>query len=97
MMEEQQGAKGTVEGGVFFTEASIQGAAPIKHLHVEISRQNSNLIEVKKLLAQKAISVGGTAIMNFRYGQKKHSWFQQVFTFKWDTESWHGEGDAIKM
>ena len=95
-MEERYGVKGTIVDGVFFTESSVQNSVPIRHLHVEVSRQNSNLGEVKKLLAKQALSLGATAIANFRYGQKKHSWFQQVFTFKWDTESWHGEGDAIK-
>jgi len=96
-MEERYGVKGTILDGIFFTESSIQNTVTIKHIHVEISRQNSNLNEVKKLLANKASSLGATAIINFRYGQKKHSWLQQAFTFKWDTESWHGEGDAIKL
>lgn len=95
-MEERLGVKGTLVEGIFFTESSIQNTMPIKHLHVEISRQNSDLGEVKRLLAKQATSIGATAIINFRYGQKKHTWFQQAFTFKWDTESWHGEGDAIK-
>jgi len=96
-MEERYGVKGTMLDGIFFTESSIQNALPIRHLQVEISRQNSNLGEVKKGLAIQAASIGATAIMNFRYGQKKHSWFKQAFTLKWDSESWHGEGDAIKL
>jgi hypothetical protein len=96
-METRHGVNGTLQEGVFFTEASIQGATPIRHLHVEISRQNSNLSDVKVRLAKDARSIGATAIMNFRYGQKKHPWFELTFTFKWDTESWHGEGDAVKV
>jgi len=96
-MEDRQGAKGTVQDGVFFTESSIPGAPVLQHVHVEISRQNATLSEVKKLLAEKVKASSGTALMNFRYGQKKHEWWEQVLTFKWDTESWHGEGDATRM
>ena len=83
--------------GVFFTESAPPAPLPtIKHLHVEISRQNANLTDVKRKLAQQAQGMGAGAIVNFRYGQRKHKWWQLVFTFKWDTESWHGEGDAVR-
>jgi hypothetical protein len=65
-------------------------------LHVEISLQNADLGQVKRRLAAEARDCDATAIMNFRYGQKKHQWWELVFTFKWDTESWHGNGDAVK-
>lgn len=96
-METRAGVKGTVANDIFFTEEAIPSTSVLRHLHVEISRQNSNLLEVKERLAQEAKSLGATAIMNFRYGQKKHEWWQLVFTFKWDTESWHGEGDAVRI
>lgn len=96
-METRAGVKGTVASDIFFTEEAIPSTSVLRHLHVEISRQNSNLLEVKERLAQEAKSLGATAIMNFRYGQKKHEWWQLVFTFKWDTESWHGEGDAVRI
>ena len=94
MIEERHGAKGTVQDGIFFTEAVIRGAPVIKHLSVEISRQNSTLSEVKSRLAAEAKACGGTALMSFRYGQKKHHW-TDLLSFKWDTESWHGEGDVV--
>ncbi len=97
MMESKFGVKGNTFQAVFFSEDSIAGATPIKHLHVEISRQNANLNEVKERLVEEAKLIGATAIMNFRYGQRKHAWWEQAFTFKWDTESWHGEGDAVKI
>jgi len=96
-METRFGVQGTVLNEIFFTEHTIPSASPIRHLHVEISRQNANLMEVKDKLVQEAKSIGATAIMNFRYGQKKHEWWELVFTFKWDTESWHGEGDAVRI
>ena len=96
-MESRCGVKGVVLDGVFFTEASIPNATPIQRLHVEISLQNSNLNEVKQRLAQEVKRIGGNAIMNFSYGQKKHEWWELFFTFKWDTESWHGEGVAVRI
>lgn len=94
-METRFGVKGTVLDNIFFTEDIIPNAKHIKHLHVEISRQNSNLSEVKEKLASEAKALGASAIMNFKYGQKKHKTWELVLSFKWDTESWHGEGDAI--
>jgi len=96
-MEIRFGVKGSLCNDVFFTESTVPGAAVLRHLSVEISRQNSNLTEVKQRLAEQARNVGATVVMNFRYGQKKHRWWELVFTFKWDTESWHGEGDAVKL
>ncbi len=93
-MEERHGVKGTVQDGVFFTESSIPQAKLVKHLHVEISRQNSTLSELKARLAAQVKECGGTALSTFRYGQRKHHW-TELFAFKWDTESWHGEGDAV--
>lgn len=96
-METRFGVKGNVSGNVFFTEEAIPAAKVIRHLKVAISRQNANLDEVKQKLAAQAQSLDATVIMNFRYGQKKHAWWELVFSFKWDTESWHGEGDAVRM
>lgn len=96
-MEERHGTKGTVYDGIYFTEDVIPGALVAGHVKVEISRQNANLTEVKAKLAQQTKRLGVSSVMNFRYGQRKHSWWQQVFTFKWDTESWYGEGDAAKI
>jgi len=96
-MEDRFGVKGTLYDDIFFTENNVSGATQLEHLKVEISRQNANLTEVKQRLARQAHDLGATAIINFRYGQKKHQWWELVFTFKWDTESWHGEGDAVKL
>lgn len=96
IMETRNGVRGVVFDDVFFCEVGIPNATPIKPLHVEISLQNSNLDEVKRRLAEEAKRLGANAIMNFHYGQKKHEWWELIFTFKWDTESWHGEGVAVR-
>lgn len=94
-MEERFGVRGTTTDEIFFTEDGIANANPIKHISVEISRQNSNLTAVKVKMAAEAKALGATAIMNFRYGQKAHKGLKLLLP-KWDTESWHGEGDAIR-
>ncbi len=94
-MEQRWGVRGTVMEEIFFTEQAIPSASTITHLHVEISRQNSNLTEVKRQLATQVRECGGNALVNFRYGQKKHNWWEYL-ALKWDTESWHGEGDAVR-
>lgn len=93
-MERRFGVTGSVSDGIFFAEGPIPKSTFRKHLQVEISRQNSNLGEVKRQLASDAKTAGANAIANFTYGQKAHSWLG-LLTLKWDTESWHGEGDAV--
>ena len=61
-MEELAGARGNWHQGVFFTEGVVQaGAHPRGRIQVEISRQNSNLTEVKNEMARQA-----TATNQFR-------------------------------
>ena len=96
-MENRYGVQGTVQNGVFFTEDKIPSVAVIRRVEAEISRQNSNLSEIKQELSRQALSSGGNVVMNFKYGQKKHEWWELVLTFKWDTESWFGTGDVVKF
>ena len=97
-MEEQFGVAGNWHDGVFFTEDTIQGSLKVVgNISAEISRQNSNLAEIKSALATQAKRRGANVVQKFRYGQKAHKWWQLVFTFKWDTESWHGSGEAVKV
>lgn len=83
--------------GVVFSEHPLPGVTILRRISVEISRQNSNLDQVRKQMAAEAIRIGANAIMNFRYGQRAHQWWQLLFTLKWDTESWYGEGDAVRV
>jgi hypothetical protein len=95
-MEEFAGAIGNWHDGVFFTEGVARGGSQTGgRIEVEISRQNSNLTEVKTEMARQAKARGANVIQNFQYGQKAHQWWELIFTFKWDTESWHGSGDAL--
>jgi hypothetical protein len=95
-VENFAGAVGNWHEGVFFTEGTLTGSILSKgRLHVEISRQNSNLFEVKNELARQATARGANAIQRFEYGQRAHNWWDLIFSFKWDTESWHGSGEAV--
>lgn len=96
-MEIRSGVKGTLHDAVFFTEEPVLSAAVLRHLKVTIPRQNANLNDVKELLARKAKKSGATAVVSFRYGQKKTAWWRLFITSTWDTESWFGEGDAVKL
>ena len=81
---------------MFFTEAKMN-VPSIRRIAVEISRQNSNLDAVKSQMAAKARSAGANAIVGFAYGQRAHPWWKQFLSFKWDSESWYGEGDAVRI
>ena len=92
------GLEGNLFDGVFFSESlSPPGMPIVGHLSVKINRQNSNLSEVKKQMAARALTMGANSVVNFRYGQTSHKWWQLVFTFRWDSESWFGEGDAVAL
>src|SRR3954465_12364032 len=96
MTHEWHGARGTLQDGVFITEADLPGTAlgPVK---VEISRQNSNLNEVKHRLALQASRLGANAISGFRYGQRRHSVLTYLNPLRWDTEGWYGQGEAKRV
>jgi len=91
------GAQGTECEGIFFAEGSIPKAEFLGSVSVQISLQNSNLTVVKKALANKAKALGANAVERFIYGQKAHPWWEQILTFKWDTESWEGAGRAVRV
>ena len=94
-MLEKFGLKGTEKLDIFFSEKNSTEGELKKKLVVEISRQNANLSQLKEKMAMEAKAAGANAIINFKYGQRAHQWWEKAFTFKWDTESWYGEGDAV--
>ena len=97
-MVQRAGLNGNEFDGVFFTESlPSPGMQVLTTINVTRNRQNSNLIEVKQLMAASAKAAGANAVLGFRYGQRAHKWWQQAFTFKWDSESWFGEGVAVVL
>jgi hypothetical protein len=59
--------------------------------------QNSNLTDVKKVLARKAQELGGNGIIDFKYAQKADSPLKNVFSFRWDTERLRASGKVVKF
>jgi len=94
-VEERAGVVGSVQDGIFFTESSTPTARSVGRVVVEVSRQNSNLFEVKTRMATQAQRLGANAISSFRYGQRAHRGLSLLV--KWDTESWYGEGIAVVL
>jgi hypothetical protein len=92
-MEERFGVRGNEHDGVFFSEQAVTEGIEVRPIRVEISRQNSDLNAIKKKMAGEAQQAGANVIGSFAYGQRKHPWWK-LFLFKWDTESWYGEGIA---
>jgi hypothetical protein len=92
------GLNGTETDGIFFTESHAPpGTSILYDISVRRNRQNSNLGEVKTLMAAEARRVGANAVVRFKYGQRSHKWWEQMFTFRWDSESWFGEGQAVLL
>lgn len=95
-MEELGGLKGNFHAGIFFSEQS-SGATTLKQIAVKKNRQNFTLVQIKDMMAVDAKAVGANAIVDFRYGQRSHKWYQLAFQIKWDTEAWFGEGRAVSL
>jgi hypothetical protein len=96
MTHEWHGVRGTLHQGVFVTEADLPGEE-LGPVSVTIGRQNANLDEVQKQLAHEAIRRGANAVTRFQYGQRKHGPVKLMNPFRWDTESWFGEGEAKRV
>jgi hypothetical protein len=82
--------------GVFITEQGLPGE-DLGPLSVTIGRQNADLGQIKEKLAAEALARGGNAVALLSYGQRKHSAGQLINPFRWDTESWFGKGQALRV
>jgi hypothetical protein len=96
MTHEWHGVRGTVHRGVFVTEAELPGEE-LGPVSATIGRQNANLDQIKDRLAAGAAQQGANAVAGFQYGQRKHGPAELLNPFRWDTESWFGEGRAMKV
>jgi hypothetical protein len=96
MIHEWHGARGTMHRGVFITEQELPGE-DLGVLSVSIGRQNADLGQIKEQLAAKAVAQGANAIARLSYGQRKHGAGQLINPLRWDTESWFGEGQALRV
>ena len=94
-MDTFSGLRGNFHDGIFFSEQSAS-VGTMKQIAVKKNRQNFSLTQIKDMMAKEARAVGANAIVDFRYGQRSHKWYQQI-AIKWDTESWYGEGRAVNL
>lgn len=80
----------TIHNNILFIEGSEQSATilgQIKYKSKLFNTQLKSLEAVKDQLAEKAISMGGNAVIDFNYGQKENCWL-------WDCVQWYGNGQA---
>lgn len=80
----------SIHNNILFIEGSEQSATilgQIKYKSKLLNAQLKSLEAVKDQLAEKAISMGGNAVIDFNYGQKENCWF-------WDSVRWYGNGQA---
>ena len=59
------------------------------------NNQMKNLNDVKNQLAEKATSMGGNCIINFKYGQKNTSWLKSILLSLDDNVNWYGDGQVV--
>jgi uncharacterized protein YbjQ (UPF0145 family) len=96
MTHEWHGVRGTLHHGVFITEGDLPGEE-LGTISATIGRQNANLNQIKDRLATEAEQKGANAVASLQYGQRKHGPAELMNPFRWDTETWFGEGRAMKV
>jgi hypothetical protein len=84
---ERYGVLGTEVDGVFFTEASrIDGAQELGEVRATSNRQNTNLDQLKRDLANQVLVKGGDCVLGFGYAQKGTFWsFSSTQVNAWGT------------
>lgn len=79
-------------------EESIRSFGQITYKKESLwNNQLKNLDDVKSQLADKAISLGANAIINFKYGQKNTSWLRSILLHTDDNVNWFGDGVAVLL
>ncbi|HWL11213.1 MAG TPA: hypothetical protein VNQ76_22585 [Planctomicrobium sp.] len=90
----------TTTDGIRFIEGIPERCEIIAPVEVRIngiitSAQLKNLNDVKKLMAVKAKSQGGNAIVEFKYGQRSAGFFASILYR--DDVSWYGSGQIANI
>jgi len=85
-----------IVNGVLFSDGELPGDNK-GQIIASISRQNALPSQLQEKLAQQAKSLGANAVMNFDIAQAGHHWLFTASILKWDTESLHGVGIAVKI
>lgn len=79
--------------GVYFSEGALDGTV-IGPVEVRAATQNTTLATVKIELANKALAMGGDAVINYSYSQRAD---RGANLFKWDSERIYASGIVIKL
>ena len=84
--------------GVLFIEGYEASAITLGRIEYNkrctFNAQLKTLDCVKDQLADKALELGGNAVVNFKYGQKSVGWFKSMFFHLDDDVRWYGDGVA---
>lgn len=83
--------------GIRFIEGPANGATVIQTIQIEIggvfsSSQLKTLTDVKKAMVQEVLRLGGSAVINFKYGQRSAGLLSSVV--QRDDVFWYGTGDV---
>ena len=89
-------ARFSEQSGVYFTEDTLQMSV-LGEIAAVAPTQNSNLTDVKKMLAIEAQKLGGNGVIDFKYSQKADSPLKILFSFRWDTERLRASGKVVKF
>jgi len=84
----------------FYEKEHPENLVPVKKISCDIHgihAQLKSLKDVKQELARKAEALGCVAIIDFKYGQRDHAWWQFWWSLFDDNMSWYGEGIACKQ
>ena len=79
--------------GVFFTEGTLEGTV-LGSIEVRAATQNTTLATVKIEMANKALAMGGDAVISYSYGQRAD---KGANLFKWDSERINATGIVIRL
>lgn len=84
--------------GIIFIEGFEPSAKILMNIEYKkmfsFNSQNQTLDHVKDQLIKKTISLGGNAVINFKYGQKSYGWFESSLLRLDDNIKWYGSGTA---
>lgn len=86
----------TVYNGIIFIEGREPSAKIISSVEYKkrfsYNSQIKTLDCVKEQLSEKAIELGGNAVVEFKYGQKSAGWFRASLLALDDDVKWYGSG-----
>ncbi|MCL2331645.1 MAG: hypothetical protein FWC61_03825 [Proteobacteria bacterium] len=83
----------------FYEKAYPKNLIPVERVACDlhgINAQLKTLRDVKLELARQAKALGCVAVIDFKYGQRDHAWWQFWGSLFNDNMSWYGEGMACK-